>query len=132
MATPSYGREALKRTFLALIPKKTPFMTKYKFSDVVLVVFSQPDGSKKQRPALVVLDIGDDDVVLAPITSKQRKGKGDLGVNNFHGAGLIADSWIRLAKLACLNKKDIARRLGKLASIDKKSVISSWKELYKF
>ncbi len=32
------------------------FMTKYEFGDVILVVFSQTDGSRKQRPALVVLD----------------------------------------------------------------------------
>lgn len=51
-------------------------MTKYKFGDVVLVVFSQTDGSKKQRPALVVLDTGDDDIVLAPVTTTERRARG--------------------------------------------------------
>lgn len=60
--------------FLDLTANLTQFMIKYKFGDVVLVVFSQADGSRKQRPALVVLDTGDDDIVLAPITTTERKG----------------------------------------------------------
>ena len=39
-------------------------MTKYKFGDVVFVTFYQTDGSKKRRPALVILDTGDDDIRL--------------------------------------------------------------------
>lgn len=38
-------------------------MIKYKLGDIVLVVFTQVDGSRKQRPALVILDTGDDGIV---------------------------------------------------------------------
>ncbi|MBI3582652.1 MAG: type II toxin-antitoxin system PemK/MazF family toxin [Nitrospinae bacterium] len=45
-------------------------MTSYKLGDIVLVDFIQSDGERKRRPALVILDIGDSDIVLAPITTK--------------------------------------------------------------
>lgn len=47
-------------------------MTTYEFGEVVLVAFPQSGTSvRKRRPALIVLDIGDADVVLAPITTRE-------------------------------------------------------------
>ena len=107
-------------------------MTKYKFGDVVLVAFYQTDGNKKQRPALVVLDIGDDDIVLAPITTTERKSKGDYKIKNWQQSGLLLDSWVRLAKIACLSKSDINQRLGTFTVSDKKQIILVWNKVYKF
>ncbi|MDO8604710.1 MAG: type II toxin-antitoxin system PemK/MazF family toxin [bacterium] len=106
-------------------------MTKYKFGDVVLVVFSQTDGRRKQRPALVILDTGDNDIVLAPITTTERKNKGDYKVKNWKQSGLLLDSWVRLAKIACLGKSDVRRQLGTFSSSDKEKVSSIWSKLYK-
>ena len=107
-------------------------MTKYKFGDIVLIVFTQTDGKRKQRPALVVLDIGDDDIVLSPITTTERKNKGDYKIKNWKQSGLLLDSWVRLAKISCLDKKDISRQFGVFSSIDKKQIVSIWNKLYKF
>lgn len=106
-------------------------MTHFKFSDVVLVLFLQSDGGRKQRPALVILDTGDDDILLAPITSKRRAGKGDGGIKDWKQAGLLSGSWVRLAKVACINKDDIARKIGRLSPSDVKNVVSIWNKLYK-
>ena len=51
-------------------------MTNYNFGEIVLVDFPQINTTKK-RPALVMLDIGDADVVLVPITTTPRMGQGD-------------------------------------------------------
>ncbi|MBI2630597.1 type II toxin-antitoxin system PemK/MazF family toxin [Candidatus Nomurabacteria bacterium] len=107
-------------------------MTKYKFGDVVLVIFYQTDGSRKQRPALVVLDIGDDDITLAPITTTERKSKGDYKIKNWEQSGLLLSSWVRLAKISCLSKNDIHKKLGTFSREDKKAVVSVWRKLYKF
>jgi|SRR3989338_10291180 len=107
-------------------------MTKYKFGDVVLVIFSQSDGNKKQRPALVVLDTGDDDIILVPITTTERKSKGDFKIKNWKQSGLLLDSWVRLAKISCLSKNDIQRQLGAFSVGDRKTVVSVWNKLYKF
>ena len=107
-------------------------MTKYKFGDVVLVVFIQTDGKRKQRPALVVLDTGDDDIVLAPITTTERRGKGDYKIKDWRHSGLLLNSWVRLAKVACLGKIDISKRLGVLGSDTKKQIVLMWNKVYKF
>ena len=106
-------------------------MTKYKFGDVVLVTFFQADGSRKQRPALVVLDVGDDDIVVVPITSTERKGKGDYKIRNWSEAGLLLNSWVRLAKIVCLAKTDISRKFGSFSTTDKTSIVLIWNKLYK-
>ncbi len=107
-------------------------MTKYKFGDVVLVAFYQTDRNRKQRPAVVILATGDNDIVLAPITTVERKSKGDCKIKNWQQSGLLLDSWVRLSKIACLGKDDIHRRLGAFSAEDKKQVIPTWNKLYKF
>jgi mRNA interferase MazF len=95
------------------------------------VVFTQPNGQRKQRPALVILDTGDDDIVLAPITSKERKETGDCQIENWKEANLLVPSWVRLSKITCLKKEDIDRKLGSLSSNDKENIVSAWNHLYK-
>ena len=105
-------------------------MTRYRFGDVVLVTFFQTDGSKKQRPAFVVLDIGDDDIVLAPITTTPPKQKGDYKIKKWAESGLLLDSWVRLAKITCLGKTEISRILGNFSAKDKNNTVSVWNRLY--
>lgn len=107
-------------------------MIKYKFGDVVLVIFYQTDGNRKQRPALVILDAGDDDILLAPITTTERKSKGDYKIKNWRQSGLLLDSWARLAKVSCLSKSDICQKLGVFSMEDKKQIVQIWNRLYKF
>ncbi len=106
-------------------------MTTYEIGDVVLVSFPQ-SGSEpaKRRPALVILDIGDADVVLAPITTRERTGPGDVKIHAWQESGLLRESWVRLAKVACLEKRDIARRLGRLSDVDKAKIIQAWRALF--
>ncbi len=105
-------------------------MTRYKFGEIILVLFTQSDGERKKRPALVVLDIGDDDVILAPITTKERKDKGDYKMKNWQEGGLLVESWVRLAKIACIEKDSIERSFGKSTSYDKDKLASLWRKTY--
>jgi mRNA interferase MazF len=80
-------------------------MTSYEFGDVVLVNFPQSGTTaRKQRPGIVMLDIHDADLVIAPVTSKARLQAGDIALSNLGGTGLIRPSWVRLAKVATLLK----------------------------
>jgi mRNA-degrading endonuclease toxin of MazEF toxin-antitoxin module len=107
-------------------------MTNYEFGAVVLVHFPQSGTAiKKQRPGIVVLDIGDADLVVAPVTSKQRQQAGDVALTSLLGTGLIRPSWIRLAKVATLLKSDLVRTLGRLADGDRQQVAVEWEKLYR-
>ena len=106
-------------------------MINYNFGDIVLVVFPFSGGNdKKQRPALVILDVGDDDFVLAPITTRKRRGIGDIAIEEWADAGLLTTSWVRLAKVACLEKQDITRKLGFVSVWDGRRIKETWQNVY--
>ncbi len=105
-------------------------MIDYEFGEVVLVDFPQmAPAERKRRPALVILDIGDDDVVLAPVTSRERSGPGDRRIDGWRECGLLRESWVRLAKVSCLAKTDIARRLGRLTSANRAALTEAFHRL---
>jgi mRNA interferase MazF len=87
--------------------------------DVVLirVRFHESPGSKI-RPAVVVLDTGDDDFVGAPITSKDRDSDFDLAITHWQAAGLNVPSVARIHKLGVLSKANLLRRLKQLSRED--------------
>lgn len=92
-------------------------MTSYDFGTIVLIKFPYTDlqGSAK-RPALIVHNEADDDIVVARITSQPCNGKHDYEIANWRKLGLVFPSWIRLGKLATLEKKTSERVLGEAAA----------------
>ena len=70
----------------------------------------------KLHPAAVLLDSGDDDFVVAPVTSCSRVSDFDVPIHQWREAGLNTASTIRVHKLAVLARDEIVRRLGELAS----------------
>lgn len=109
-------------------------MTSYQAGDVLLVDFPfTSSGSGKPRPALVVLDSGDADVVLARITTQPYGSPFDIPVSAWQQSGLLAPSVVRLHKLATIAKSRIHKRIGVLSPGDRQSVaavlrhvVSSW------
>ena len=98
----------------------------FRLGDVVLIrmQFHQASGSKI-RPALVLLDSGDDDFIAAPITSRPIVSEHDLALVRWTAAGLNVASSVRIHKLTVLSKADVARRLGSLAEVDRESLIEA-------
>jgi hypothetical protein len=68
----THGVKQRSSICLQLTMMETQSMTNYEFGEIVLVDFPQSGRvQRKKRPALVVLDVGDADAVLAPITYKR-------------------------------------------------------------
>jgi len=106
-------------------------MIDYKFGQIVLVDFPYSETRQiKRRPALVVLDVGDNDVVLAPITTTERRGGGDYKIKGWSVSGLLKVSWVRLAKVTCLWKGSVARQLGSMTDHDRKKILALWRRMY--
>jgi len=63
--------------------------------------FSNLTGSKR-RPALVLLNTGDDDIVLARIASQPQQTEFDVDLKEWLAVGLDLPSIVRLDKLATL------------------------------
>jgi PemK-like, MazF-like toxin of type II toxin-antitoxin system len=85
---------------------------------------------RKQRPGVIVLDIGDADIVIAPVASKIRNLAGDTALSDLSGSGLIRPSWVRLAKVATLLKSDVIRTLGRLSPGDRSQLAQILAKLY--
>jgi mRNA interferase MazF len=70
--------------------------------DVILLEFPYSGAGGKHRPALVLLDTGDSDVVVARITSQAGRDAFDITINDWKEAGLKLPSIVRIHKLATL------------------------------
>ena len=84
--------------------------------------FHQTAGGKV-RPAIVLLDAGDDDFVAAPVTSRPRLSEYDLPVQEWKTAGLNVPSFIRVHKLTVLPKIGMVRPLGRLTKPDRDALV---------
>ena len=106
-------------------------MTTYHPGDVLLVRFPYVSGTRQSlRPALVVLDAGDSDVLLAKITTQRHGSRHDLVIVDWKGAGLIAPSQARLHKMATIEKSLIDRSLGRLQAIDRQQVAAVFSAMF--
>ena len=66
-------------------------MTTYLPGDLVLIAFPFSTGDQtKNRPALVLLDMGDDDFVVARVTTQEQQTQFDVAVMDWQKAGLLA------------------------------------------
>jgi mRNA interferase MazF len=98
-------------------------MTIYQTGDLVLVEFPLTvSGLGKLRPALVILDTGDADLLLGRVTTQSQTTAWDIGISDWKVAGLLSPSTVRLHKLATLARSRVKRRLGALDSTDRQQV----------
>jgi mRNA-degrading endonuclease toxin of MazEF toxin-antitoxin module len=95
-----------------------------KLGDVVLLrmEFHQTAGGKV-RPAIVLLDTGDNDFVAAPVTSRPRLSEYDLPIQEWRIAGLNVPSFVRVHKLTVLAKSGIVRHLGSLTKPEREALV---------
>ena len=107
-------------------------MDTYSFGDIVLLRFPFTDGlSFKRRPALIINDTNDGDVVVCRITSQIYKTKFDVKVDNWEKSGLKLPSVIRIHKLATLKTEMVEIIMGKIDDSIKEKVEQKFKKLIK-
>jgi len=82
----------------------------------------------KQRPALVLFDSGDHDVLVARVTTSQAGPPLDVIVKDWNAAGLLAASSVRLHKLGTIEKALVRRKLGRISVSDWEAIITSLRE----
>ena len=97
--------------------------TSYTAGDLVLAVVPFSSGATaKLRPALVVLDTTDNDLVVARMTTQVHSTAWDVSVTEWKNAGLLGPGVIRLHKLTVLEKSLIHKRIGSLLPQDRQAV----------
>ena len=108
-------------------------MNNYDSGEIILIqfVFSNIQQTKR-RPGLVLLDAGDEDIIVAKITSRPHYTKFDLTITEWQKAGLLRPSTVRFHKINTLSKSLINRRLGKLEPNDWQKIKEKLAELWSF
>ena len=90
-------------------------MKTYKFGDVVLIKFPYTNKkAQKKRPALILNDFNDGDIVVCRITSKIYGSVFDLNIENWEEVGLKLPSIVRVHKIATLDKNMVDKVIGKI------------------
>jgi mRNA-degrading endonuclease toxin of MazEF toxin-antitoxin module len=94
-------------------------MTTFSFGDIVLLDFPFSDTSGiKRRPAMVICDTRDGDIVVCRVTSASFGSLYELPVSEWQDAGLLFASYIKLHKMATLERLLVNRKLGQLTESD--------------
>jgi mRNA interferase MazF len=83
----------------------------------------------KKRPALIINDYDDGDIIVCRITSQIYDTKNDYYLDNWSNAGLKLPSVVRVHKIATLDKSLVETRMGKLDDISKKHITQIIKNL---
>jgi mRNA interferase MazF len=105
-------------------------MANYKLGEIVLIKFPFTNNlDLKKRPALIIKDTDDGDVIVCRITSKPYHSSFDVELKNWEQNGLQLPSVIRVHKMASLEKNMIDRKLGEVDDNIKPLVISVIKTL---
>jgi mRNA interferase MazF len=98
-------------------------MELFNFGDIVLLKFPFTDGNSfKKRPALVINDYNDDDVIVSRITSKIYNSPQDIFIDQWEACGLQLPSVIRVHKIATLEKQLVETVIGKISEEIKQKV----------
>jgi mRNA interferase MazF len=105
-------------------------MEQLKFGQIVLLRFPYTDGTTfKRRPALIVQDSDDGDVIVCRITSKIYQSDFDIEINNLEKSGLKLPSVIRVHKIATLEKNLVELIMGQIGAGLKAKVRNAIKSL---
>ena len=98
-------------------------MDKLNFGDVVLLKFPFTDGkSYKRRPALIINDYDDGDIIVCRITSQIYETLNDVNINDWEKSGLRLPSVIRVHKLATLEKDLVEVKMGQIDNSTKEKI----------
>ena len=98
-------------------------MDKLNFGDIVLLKFPFTDTKTfKKRPALIINDLNDGDIILCRITSKIYQTSFDVYIDNWEKTGLKLPSVIRVHKLATLEKDMVELVMGKIDNSLKENI----------
>jgi mRNA interferase MazF len=96
---------------------------KLPFGTIVLLRFPYADTlTFKRRPALILLDSEDGDIVVCRITSKLYASEFDLFIPDWSICGLKLSSVIRTHKIATLEKTMVESVLGEIGDSQKRDV----------
>ncbi len=85
----------------------------YLFGEVLIINFPFSDGLRsKRRPVMVIKDTGDNNILIAKITSQAYNTEFDVYINDWQMAGLLSASYVRIHKIQTLYSSLVFGNIG--------------------
>lgn len=107
-------------------------MVKFNFGDIILLKFPFTDGQgHKRRPALIINDYKDGDIIVCRITSKIYDTAQDVLIHEWKKSGLKLPSVVRVHKIATLEielAELVIGRIDESSKIKVKTILASLPE----
>jgi len=104
--------------------------TTHRPGDVVLLHFPFTDGlGSKRRPVVVLLDLGDADIVVAPISSRLRASPYHVEIDSWSNVGLLKPSIVRLHKVQTVRRSLLQSHVGSLEIDDRPRLAATLTQL---
>jgi mRNA interferase MazF len=95
-------------------------MPNFQYGDIVLLDYPFAERRiSKRRPALVLIEDAENDILVFRITSKSYTGTTDVPIRDWTDAGLNAKSIVRLTKMVTVGEMDVIKKVGTLTAYDK-------------
>jgi len=105
-------------------------MDKLNFGDIVLLKFPFTNGrTNKRRPALIINDFDDGDIIVCRITSQIYNTQNDIYIDDWEKSGLKLPSVIRVHKIATLDKDLVENIMGQINNSIKEEIQTIIKRL---
>jgi mRNA interferase MazF len=106
-------------------------MTTYNFGEIVLIAFPHTDlEGMSKRPAIVLYDSGDQDILVARVTTQEYNTEGDYKIREWNKCGLLTESYVRLGKQATIAKRFVLKKLGELERVEIEALKSILKRMF--
>ena len=103
----------------------------YHPGEIVLLDFPYTDGVRSElRPAAVLMDTGNGDIIIARLTTRNSGDPVNVLVEEWESAGLAYPSFIRPHKLATYLKRRVQRRIGVMSQADWDRVRQAVRDLW--
>ena len=101
-------------------------MTRHSFGEIITLDFPYSNHrSGKKRPAMIVAQDAEGDIIVARITSKPKTLPSDVFLREWKVAGLNVPSYLRLSKVVTIEEMDILSIIGRLSEEDRSRALEA-------
>ncbi len=101
-------------------------MARHSFGEIITLDFPYSHHrSGKKRPAMIIAQDLEGDLIVARITSKSKSLPSDVFLRNWKKAGLNVPSYLRLSKVVTIEEVDILSMVGRLSEDDRSRALET-------
>lgn len=116
-----------------VFPRKSEdSVTSYRPGTVVVLSIGPSISGRlpEHRPAVILFDAGDSEIVVLPATTQGARSEYDIAIAEWHRAGFKEACWVRVNKPQTVDKRLVSKKPGSLVQQDWSKVRAALGQLF--